>query len=166
MADDALILRPLVPSDAEATRRIYNHAVLTSTATLDIEPRTPSEHERWVDDHLGIYVCLVAELDGAVVGFASISPYRPRAGYASTVEDSIYLDPTAQGRGIGTQLLTSLVDTAADLGFHACIAHIVADHHVSRSLHARAGFELVGIQREIGRKFSRWIDLAVMQRLL
>ncbi len=165
MADD-LILRPLTRADAESTRRIYNHAVLTSTATLDIEPRTPTDHARWVEDHLGIYVCLVAELNGAVVGFASISPYRPRAGYASTVEDSIYLDPSVQGRGIGTRLLRSLVETAAELGFHTCIAHIVADHHVSRSLHANVGFELVGVQREIGRKFSRWIDLAIMQRLL
>lgn len=166
MADGALTLRPLERRDAEATRRIYNHAVLTTTATLDITPRTESEHARWIESHLGIYACIVAELDGEVVGFASISPYRPRAGYASTVEDSIYLDPSAQGRGIGTLLLGELLTVAADLGFHSCVAHIVADHHASRALHARAGFELVGIQREIGRKFSRWIDLAIMQRLL
>jgi L-amino acid N-acyltransferase YncA len=166
VVDDALLLRPLERRDAEATRRIYNHAVLTSTATLDIEPRTPSEHARWVDEHLGVYACLVAEVHGEVVGFASLSPFRPRAGYASTVEDSIYLDPSVHGQGIGTRLLVALLATAKELGFHACMAHIVADHHVSRTLHSRAGFELVGIQREVARKFSRWIDIAIMERLL
>jgi phosphinothricin acetyltransferase len=158
--------RTIQPVDTEPTRQIYNYAVTSTTATLDLEPRTVAEQERWVRDHMGIYTALVAELDGQVVGFASISPFRPRPGYSSSVEDSIYLDPSVWGQGLGKLLLNRLLVAAADLGFHTCIAHVVADHEASLGLHQSQGFQLVGIEREIGRKFGRWIDLAILQLML
>ncbi|MHB8189048.1 MAG: GNAT family N-acetyltransferase [Ferrimicrobium sp.] len=159
-------LRTIEARDALVTREIYNHAVLDSTATLDLEPRTPTEQERWIQEHLGIYTALIIELNSEVVGFASISPYRPRAGYSSSVEDSIYLVPTVQGHGLGTHLLRSLLVAATDLGFHTCIARVMADSTASLALHQSCGFRLVGIEEQVGRKFGHWLDVAILQRLL
>ena len=103
---------------------------------------------------------------GHVVGFASLSPYKERAAYRTTVEDSVYVHRSAHGRGIGTALLEHIVDLAGASGFHAVMARIEASGSASRALHARCGFELVGVEREVGRKFGRWLDVAVMQRLL
>ena len=103
---------------------------------------------------------------GTVVGFASLSPYKERAAYRTTVEDSVYVDRSRSGEGIGTALLTRLLDVARASGFHTVMARIEAGGEASRALHARCGFELVGIEREVGRKFNRWLDVAVMQCLL
>ena len=100
-----------------------------------------------------------------VVGFGSLSPYKERAAYSTTVEDSVYVDRARGGEGIGTALLTHLVELARTSGFHAVMARIEASGTASRALHARCGFELVGIEREVGRKFNRWLDVAVMQLL-
>ena len=161
-----IAFRPLVLDDLEMTRKIYNYAVTSTLATLDLEPRTVGQQERWINEHQGIYTAIAALADGAFAGFASISPYRPRPGYSSTVEDSIYLDHHYWGMGIGKALLAELLAIAKDLGFHSCIANIVADHHASIALHQRLGFRLVGIQEEIGRKFGRWVDLAILQKML
>ena len=101
-----------------------------------------------------------------VVGFAALSAYKPRAAYSTTVEDSVYVDRRRGGEGIGRLLLTSLLDVATASGFHAVMARIEASGTASRALHARCGFDLVGIEREVGRKFNRWLDVAVMQCLL
>ena len=101
-----------------------------------------------------------------MVGFASLSPYKERAAYRTTVEDSVYVDRARGGEGIGTALLTNLLEVARASGFHTVIARIEASGAASLALHARCGFELVGIEREVGRKFNRWLDVAVMQRLL
>ncbi len=105
-------------------------------------------------------------MPGAVAGFAALSSYRDRAAYATTVEDSVYVDPSHQGRGVGRDLLTALVDTARAHGFHAVMARIVADHEASIALHAACGFHVVGHEREVGRKFGRWLDVTLMELLL
>ncbi len=166
LAPTGIDIRHLIPQDSERLRQIYNHAVLSSTATLDLEPRTHADQERWLEQHLGIYPALVAVAKEQPIGYASISPFRPRAGYNSTVEDSVYIDPNYQGQGVGRLLLERLVNTATSLGFHSCIAHIVADHKASLQLHVGCDFRLVGVEREIGRKFGRWIDMAILQRQL
>jgi phosphinothricin acetyltransferase len=111
-------------------------------------------------------VVVVAERDGNVVGFASLSPYRPRPAYSTTVEDSVYVRRTEQRSGVGRALLSELVDVAGTRGFHTVMARIVGDHEASIGLHRSLGFEMVGIEREVGRKFGRWLDVAVMQRML
>ena len=112
------------------------------------------------------YPVVVAELDGRVIGFASLSPYRPRAAYATSAEDSIYVAADHRGEGVGKALLGELLTLARLGGFHAVMARIVGDHETSIALHRSFGFELVGIEREIGRKFSRWLDVALMQLLI
>ena len=163
----AITLRPATLADAEAIRTVYNAEVLGQTSTFDLIPRSLDDQERWLAARSGAFSAIVAvDGDGGVIGFASLSPYKDRAAYNTTVEDSIYVDRTVNGRGVGTILLTRLVEVARESGFHAVMARIEASGTASRALHAKCGFELVGVERQVGRKFNRWLDVAVMQLLL
>lgn len=159
--------RLVEPRDAEAIREIYNVEVLESTVTFDLVPRSLAEQLAWIEEHSGGHPAIVA-VDEAdrVLGFASLSPYRPRPAYVTTVEDSVYVAREHRGRGVGRLLLGDLVDLARDHGFHAVIARIVGGHEASISLHRACGFEQVGCEREVGRKFGRWLDVVLMQRML
>jgi phosphinothricin acetyltransferase len=160
-------IRPATVDDSEAILEIYNHQVLTSTATFDLVPRTLAEQQTWLTDRSGAHAVVVAVDDaGEVVGFGALSPYRERAGYATTVEDSVYVAENHHGEGVGSSLLEHLVDTARKHGFHALMAKIVGGHEQSMGLHHRCGFEVVGTEREVGRKFGRWLDVVLMERLL
>ena len=161
-------VRLATTADAEAIRTIYNEAVLTSTVTFDLRPRSLAEQEAWLEARGGAHAVLVAvdPADDRVVGFASLSPYRDRPAYATTVEDSVYIAADQRGRGVGRLLLGSLVDVATDHGFHTMIGRIVGGHDASIALHRSCGFDLVGTEREVGRKFGRWLDVVVVQRLL
>jgi phosphinothricin acetyltransferase len=153
--------------DAEATRRIYNAEVATSTATFDLVPRSLDEQRAWLSARSGAHAVVVADdEDGGVVGFAALSPWRSRPAYSTSVEDSIYVHPDNQGRGIGKTLLAELIDVATAHGFHAVFARIVGGHETSIKLHEAFGFDIVGTEREVGRKFGRWLDVVVMELLL
>ena len=119
-------LRLIVPGDAEATRRIYNTEVVGSTATFDLRPRSMDQHDRWVAAHLGAHPAVVAEVDGAIAGFAAISPYRSRPAYATTVEDSVYVDARWRGMGIGRALLGEVLRHATEHGFHTVLGRVEA----------------------------------------
>ena len=134
--------------------------------TFDLVPRTLEEQARWLDARSGALEVVVAEAAGAVAGFASLSPYRDRPAYRTTVEDSVYVHRDHRGTGVGRALLAEIVDVAANRGFHSVMARIVGGHDASIRLHRSAGFETVGVEREVGRKFGRWLDVVVMQRLL
>jgi L-amino acid N-acyltransferase YncA len=157
-------------ADAEEIRHIYNREVEGSTATFDLVPRSLTEQQAWLAARSGAFVVVVAEVPGPrgpqVAGFASLSPYKERPAYRTTVEDSVYVHHDHQGIGIGRMLLTAVLDRAAEQGFHAVMARIEASREASRALHRACGFELVGIEREVGRKFNRWLDVALMQCLL
>ena len=160
-------VRPATLEDAEAIRAIYNHEVTTSTYVFDIEPRSAAAQRAWLAERSGVHAVLVAEADGgAVTGFASLSPYRPRPAYRTTVEDSVYVSPDHRGGGVGRALLGELVDVARRHGFHSVIGRIVDHNQASITLHQVCGFEVVGVEREVGRKFGRWLDVVVVQRLL
>jgi phosphinothricin acetyltransferase len=153
--------------DAEAMRAIYNIEVVGSTVTFDMVPRTSEDQRLWLNEHRGAYPAIVAVDDaGTVAGFASVSPYRSRPAYSTTVEDSVYVSADFRGQGVGGLLLSNVVTLAGAHGFHAVMARIVGGHEASIALHRRCRFELVGVEREIGRKFNRWLDVVVMQRLL
>jgi L-amino acid N-acyltransferase len=162
-----VLIRAAEPDDAPAILDIYNHEVLTSVVTFDLVPRTEEEQQAWIEDRSGAHVVLVAVDDaGRVVGFGALSPYRERPGYATTVEDSVYVHRDHRGAGVGAALLDALVETARSHGFHALMAKVVGGHETSITLHARAGFDVVGHEREVGRKFGRWLDVVLMERLL
>ena len=103
---------------------------------------------------------------GEIVGFGALSPYKERAAYRTSVENSVYVRRDRHGLGVGRMLLEELLSMAELSGFHAVFARINASGAASIALHQRCGFELVGIEREVGRKFNRWHDVALMERLL
>jgi phosphinothricin acetyltransferase len=152
--------------DADAIREIYNLEVSGSTVTFDMVPRTLEAQEEWLREHAGAHPAIVATEDGVVVAFGSLAPYRPRPAYATTVEDSVYVRRDRQGLGYGRALLTELLRLATLHGFHSVMGRIVDGHEASIALHQKCGFEMIGVEREVGRKFGRWLDVVVMQRLL
>ena len=163
--------RLVTAADAEALRAIYNVEVTDSTVTMDLVPRTLGQQIQWIDDHSGVFPAIVAvDSDPTglerILGFASVSPYRSRPGYTGTVEDSVYVHRDHQHRGLGRQLLEDIVQRAATSGFHVCIAHVADGHAASIRLHESVGFTMVGIEREVARKFNRWIDICIMQKPL
>jgi L-amino acid N-acyltransferase YncA len=168
-------IRLATADDAEPIMAIYNREVTGSTATFDLVPRSLDDQREWLAARSGAFSAIVAvlggdrdadDVGGTVVGFASLSPYKERAAYRTTVEDSVYVHRDHTGRGIGRLLLSGLVGIARDSGFHSVIARIEAGGAASRALHAACGFELVGVERQVGRKFGRWLDVAVMQIVL
>ena len=166
-----MLIRPAVLDDAPALLEIYNPVVLSSTATFDLIPRTLAEQRAWLSSRAGARIVLVAVddsdgPDGPVTGFSSLSQYRERPAYATTVEDSVYIHPDHQGCGVGRLLLDALIETARHHGFHTMVARIVSDHAASIGLHRACGFEVVGCEREVGRKFGRWLDVVTMQLML
>jgi len=152
--------------DAAAIADIYNHVVTTSTATFEMVPRDVAEQQRWLRERSGAHAVLVAEDGEMVTGFAALSPYHARPAYRTTVESSVYVHQDHQGSGVGRALVERLMEVATEHGFHAAIARIGADNEASIRLHRAAGFEQVGREREVGRKFNRWLDVVVMERLL
>jgi phosphinothricin acetyltransferase len=152
--------------DAEAIRAIYNLEVLESTVTFDLVPRSLGEQQGWLTARSGAHAVVVAEDGDDVLGFASLSPYKERPAYRTTVEDSVYVRRDQQGRGVGKAMLAELLTLATQHGFHAVMGRIVGGHEASIALHQGAGFSVVGTEREVGRKFGRWLDVVVMERLL
>lgn len=158
-------LRLAVLTDADAIRAIYNSAVSTPF-TFDLRERELIEQEAWLRARSGAYAAIVAVDGNEVVGFASLSPFRDRPAYSTTVEDSVYVRADQRGKGVGRLLLDELLEIAARHGFHSVIARIVGGNDASIALHVAAGFDVVGTEREVGRKFRRWLDVVELQKLL
>ncbi len=159
-------VRLALRDDARAIAAVYNVEVTGSTVTFDLVPRTVAEQVAWVEEHQGAHPAVVAVHHGELAGFGSLSPFHRRPAYATTVEDSVYVDRAWRGRGVGRLILSELVRLATDHGFHTVLARISGDNQASMALHRAQGFELVGVEREVGRKFGHWIDVTVMQRML
>ena len=161
-------IRAANPADIPAITRIYDHAVRHGTASFEIEPPDATEMTRRFRALLdGGYPYLAVELEGAVVGYAYAGLYRTRPAYHWSVEDSIYIDPSAYRRGIGRALLDRLIEDSTTRGFRQMIA-VIGDSAQTASieLHRAAGFRLVGNIENVGFKFSRWLDSVIMQRAL
>ncbi|MGQ0742938.1 MAG: GNAT family N-acetyltransferase [Acidimicrobiales bacterium] len=159
-------LRLAEASDAEALRAIYNPEVVSSAVTFDLVPRTLEDQRNWLEEHSGAHPAVVAVEGQVVVAFGALSQYRARPAYATTVEDSVYVHRDHRGRGHGRAVLDDLVGMARGHGFHTVIARIVGGHEASIGLHKACGFEVSGIEREVGRKLGRWLDVVVMQHML
>lgn len=163
------LIRPATPNDIAAITRIYAHAVLHGTASFEIEPPSGTEmarRQRGLSD--GGYPFLVAERDGVVAGYAYAGPYRDRPAYHWSVEDSVYVDPQMQRRGVGRVLLAALIEAAEQGGFRQMIAVIgdSAQQTPSIALHRALGFRLAGTLAHVGYKNGRWLDSVLMQRAL
>ena len=153
-------------SDAAAIAEIYNYEVLSGVATFDLVPKSLDEQRDWLRDRSGALPCIVAVDDNrTVVGWACLSRYRDRPAYGTSVENSVYVHPDHQGKGVGNLLMSELVELADQHGFHSTFARIAGENPISVALHAKYDFQLVGVEKEVGRKFGRWLDVTVMQRL-
>ncbi len=163
-----LHIRPALQRDLDAITQIYNDAVLNSTASYDQHPVSLENRRSWLAQHQHHELpILVAEAaDQSILGWASLSFFRPWDGYRFTVEDSIYVAESHRGQGIGTQLLAQLIDQATALELHVIMAGLDAHNPASLRLHQKFGFQQVGYLREVGFKFNRWLDLVLMQRIL
>ena len=160
------VVRDAVVADAPVLMRIYNREVLETTATLDAEPRTLEEQTRWLVERSGGHLVIVVEVEGEVAGFASLSPFKPRAAYRPTVENSVYVDPAFQRQGLGRLLMAEIIERARLHGFHSVIARIAEGNPGSIALHEGFGYQVVGVEREVGRKFGRWLDVTELQLML
>ncbi len=138
---------------------IYNHAVLHTSATFDLEPQTLEQRREWFSHHGPDYPLLVAEDSRGILGYACLSPYRPKPAYGKTVESSVYVDDRYHGQGVGTVLMQELVRRAAQLGYHCVLAGVVGGNEGSARLHEKVGFQHVGCLKEVGFKFGNWHDV-------
>lgn len=161
-------LRPSTDADLPALTTIYAHHVEHGTGTFELEPPDRAEMARRRAEVLARGLpWLVAEVDGRVVGFAYANWFRPRPAYRFFVEDSVYLDPAAQGRGLGRLLLAELMARCEDAGARQMVAVIGdAANAGSIGLHRALGFEHTGVLKDSGWKFGRWLDVILMQKAL
>lgn len=166
--DRSVSIRPSDDHDVPAIAAIYSHHVLHGIASFDEEPPEPGEIARRRQDILARNLpYLVAEQAGRVIGYCYASPYRIRSAYRFSVEDSIYIDQSQLGRGIGRALLSELIDRCSALGYRQMVAVIGgSEQWPSIRLHRVLGFSETGVLRAIGYKFGGWVDTVLMQRAL
>lgn len=159
-------LRPATAQDLPAINAIYNHYVLHSTCTYQTVPSTAAEREAWFAQHGEKHPVIVAEEQGEIIGWSSLSKFHPRQAYENSVEDSIYLHHHWQGKGIGSLLLADLIERARALGHHTMLGGIDADQKGSVALHAKFGFVECAVFKQVGYKQDRWLDVIWMQKML
>lgn len=161
-----LHIRPATADDLPAVNAIYNHYVLHSTCTYQEEPSTGEERVAWFAAHGPNYPVTVAESDGVVIGWGSLSRFHPRSAYRWTVENSVYVRHDLHRQGIGRLLLADLIERSKSCGHHSIIALIDADQAASVALHRAFGFEQAAHLKQVGFKFGRWLDVVYLQRML
>lgn len=157
--------RPAMAEDVKAITDIYNEAILTTDATFDLELKTEDEQGVWLASHDRMHPVLVAEQDGVVVGWVSLSEWSSRCAYAATAEISLYIKEEFRGKGAGRRLMEDVMWEGERIGLHTVLARITTGNTVSIHLHESLGFEHVGIMREVGQKFNRTLDVLLMQRI-
>lgn len=162
----SIVIRRATQDDAADIQRIYNYAILHTTATFDIEPKTLADRVEWLKKHTDAYPVIIALIDSKIVGWAAIGPYGERKAFQYSVENAVYIDCDYQGRGVGSALLAELLKLSEELGYHAVIALVVGDNESSVKLHEKFGFAHVGTMREVGWKFDKWLDLLIYEIII
>ena len=160
------VVRPASPADLARIVEIYNHYVLASPVTFDVEPLNVEQRSVWFREHSsgGRHRLLVADEEERVVGYATTSQFRERAAYNTTVEASVYCAPDAVGRGIGSALYRALFAAIAFEDINRVVAGITLPNPASIALHRSFGFVQVGVFTQVGRKFNRYWDVAWFER--
>ncbi len=161
-----ITIRPAVTADLTFVAAVMNHYIATSTCTFHLDPRSPEDYAAWFRDRTEAHPVTVAELDAEVAGFAYLSPWRTREAYRRSVEGSVYIHPERHRRGIGRTLLTDLIERARALGHRTLIGGTCTEAEASRALQRALGFRTVGVLKDVGYKFGRWLDVEHTQLLL
>jgi L-amino acid N-acyltransferase YncA len=166
MTSESAHVRDATSHDLPALTAIYKHAVEHTTATMDTSTPTLESQAEWFRHHDERHPVMVAELNGEVVGWASISAWSDRGGYRDTAEASVYVTPERRGQGIGKTLIKELVKRASLIGLHVLLARVATTNQTSLNMARSIGFEDVGTMREVGYKFGKPVDVQLLEMLL
>lgn len=161
------VIRHANLGDLARINEVYNEYIIGRHTSFDTEPWTFEQRQQWFEnyvDETGRLQALVLELAGRVVGFASSSPFRNKAAYASSIETTVVLDETAVGKGLGGTLLAALLECVADTGVHRAYALIALPNEPSITVHSRLGYREVGVLNEVGRKLGEYWSVLIMER--
>ena len=160
-----LKLRSARREDLDSITEIYNEAIIKTVATFDTEPKTFEDQKKWFDDHESKNPILVAELNGVIVGWASLSKWSDRCAYSDTAEISLYVREEHQGKGIGRHMIEAIIKEGEKTGLHTIIARITEGNESSLHLHRSVGFAPIGTMKEVGTKFGKRLDVFLMQKI-
>jgi L-amino acid N-acyltransferase len=161
-----MIVRQATPEDIGAITAIYNHAILNSTATFDIQTKTDADMAIWLANHNEKYCVIVAEIASQVIGWASLTRYSDRTAYDRTAEFSIYLHPDFIGKKLSKPLMNACLQQGKQHGVKAVLARITQGNEISIKLHEDFGFFMVGTLKQVGVKFNKILDVHLMQLLI
>ena len=158
-----LNIRPATVDDQQAIMDIYNEAVVNTAATFDTELRTMEKQMEWWEKHKKNHPVLVAEEQGKITGWASLSPWSDRCAYDTTVEVSVYIHKDFRGRGIGSKLLEIVTLEGGKVGNHTVLSRITEGNESSIHIHEKFGYRHIGVMKEVGFKFGKFLDVNMMQ---
>lgn len=163
-----VLIRPATRTDLPRLTEIYNHYVVNTPVTFDLEPHAVENRVAWFAQFAptGRHQLMVAEEDGTVMGYAGTTRFRAKAAYDPTVETTIYCSPDAISKGLGSRLYAALFDALAGEDVHRIVAGYTLPNAASAALHKRFGFQPVGVFHDVGRKFGRYWDVAWSERPL
>ena len=158
-----VVIRRAEQGDLPALLDIYNHYVINTPITFDLEPRTLAQRREWLDQFApsGKYQCFVAARGGRAIGWVCSAQFKEKEAYATSIETSVYVAPGEGGKGLGRRLYDTLFDALKGEDIHRAFAGVTEPNEASVALHKAFGFEHIGTYREIGRKFGRFWDVAL-----
>jgi len=159
-------IRDATTEDAAAICGIYNQGIQDRVATLETEERTPAERRAWLGARGPRHPVLVGDVDGEVVGWASLNVFNPRRAYDHVADLSLYVERGWRGRGVGRRLLDALITRARALGYHKLVLSAFPWNEAGTRVYRQAGFREVGTYREQGLLDDRWVDTIVMEKIL
>ena len=162
---DMVIIRKAILKDLKQITEIYNESIIKTNATFDTEIKSLKEQRKWFKDHGIKNPILVAEQNGLIVGFASLSKWSDRCAYSDTAEISLYIKEKYQGKGIGKNLMEKIIKEGEKANLHVIIARITSGNILSIHLHEKYGFEHIGVMKEVGKKFGKLLDVYIMQKI-
>ena len=151
--------------DIPAITDIYNDAIINTTATFDTEIKTVDDRMEWFKNHGEKYPVISAEINGAVIGWASLTKWSDRCAYEKTAEVSVYIQKDFRGKGIGKKLLEQLIAQGEKAGIHYMLTRISEGNESSIHIHELFGFEHIGVMKEVGFKFGKFLNVHLMQKV-
>lgn len=160
-----IVFRPAKPEDVEAINDIYNEVILNTQATFDLEPKSLEERISWLRDRDSKHPVIVAEVDKKVAGWAALSRWSDKKAYDTTAEVSVYVDINHRNKGIGKKLLDLITIEGQSVGLHCILSRITEGNEVSINVHVALGYKHIGIMKEVGFKFGKYLDVYLLQKL-